>query len=219
MNFPNPFDLEPMPEPPKVDGEPVVNNSPNAGNNSAAEQGLEIPSGWKPTAAEPVPVVRCRATSTTSGERCKRWSIRGTTVCQTHGGRLPNVVEHSQAVVESARLRLMGMTEQAIDVLEELLQPGTGEAIRMKAVENVLNRAGIKEATEFKVEVTNTGSPSDDVFKKLQIMRDRSEAQKREEEEAEAARLAEEENIIDVEEEFIEVIDFANEPTVSPENS
>lgn len=169
----NPFDENTMPEAPSLDDEPPVNNSSNAGKNSAAEQGVEIPSGWKPTASEPVPVVRCRATSTTTGERCKRWSIRGTTVCQTHGGRLPSVIEHSQAVVESARLRLFGLAEQAVDVLEDLSAPGTSDQIRLKAAELILNRAGLKDAVELKVEVTDNRSPSEDILKKLQIMRDR----------------------------------------------
>lgn len=172
MTLYNPFDESTMPEAPSIDDEPV-NRSPNAGKNSAAEQGVEIPSGWKPTVENPVPVVRCKATSTTSGERCKRWSIRGTTVCQSHGGRLPNVIEHSQAVVESARLRLFGLAEQAVDVLEDLSQPGTSDAIRLKAAELILNRAGLKDAVELKVEVTQGVSPSEDILKKLSIMRDR----------------------------------------------
>jgi hypothetical protein len=138
--------------------------------------------GWKPTACdEPVPVVRCQATSTTTGERCKRWSIRGTTVCQSHGGRLPSVVEHSQAVVESARLRLFGLAEQAVDVLEDLSKPGTSDQIRLKAAELILNRAGLKDAVELKVEVTDNRDPSEDILKKLQIMRDRITASEREE--------------------------------------
>lgn len=170
----NPFDENTMPEAPSIDDDNgSVNNSSNAGKNSAAEQGVEIPMNWKPTIDEPVPVVRCKATSTTTGERCKRWSIRGTTVCQTHGGRLPSVIEHSQAVVESARLRLFGLAEQAVDVLEDLSQPGTSDAIRLKAAELILNRAGLKDAVELKVEVTQGQSPSEDILKKLSIMRDR----------------------------------------------
>lgn len=177
----NPFAPNDMPEPPSLDDEEPVNNSRNAGKNSAAEQGLEIPMGWKPTASEPVPVVRCTANASTTGERCKRWSIRGTTVCAKHGGQLPSVIEHSNAVVESARMNLMGMAEDAVDVIRELLQPGTSEQVRLKAAENVLNRTGIKEAIEMKVEVTNAASPSEDILKKLEIMRERVIASQAEE--------------------------------------
>jgi hypothetical protein len=191
----NPFDPNNMPEPPLIDGEERTSNSSNAGKNSAAEQGLEVPMGWKPTAKEPVPVVRCKAMSTTTGERCKRWSIRGTTVCQSHGGRLPNVVEHSQAVVESARMNLMGMTEDAVEVIRELLQAGTAEAVRLKAAENVLNRSGIKEAMDVKVEVDHRASPSEGILQSLQTMRERFEKEKREAEEAEQEILEAEEII------------------------
>lgn len=179
----NPFSQNDMPEPPSLDDETPVSKSPSAGKTSAAEQGLEIPMGWKPTASEPVPVVRCTANASTTGERCKRWSIRGTTVCAKHGGQLPSVIEHSNAVVESARMNLMGMAEDAVDVIRELLQPGTSEQVRLKAAENVLNRTGIKEAIEMKVEVTNAASPSEDILKKLEIMRERVIASQAEEEE------------------------------------
>lgn len=206
----NPFDTDSMPEPPSLDGEPV-NNSPSAGKNSAAEQGLEIPMGWKPTRDEPVPVVRCKATSTTSGERCKRWSIRGATVCASHGGRLPNVVEHSAAVVEAARMDLMGLAGDAVEVIRNfLLEPGTTEAVRLKAAENVLNRTGIKEALEMRIEVDNKVSPSEAIFESLQTMRERVEKQRAEEVEAEL----EFEEVIDADEN-----DSQTEPIATPENS
>jgi hypothetical protein len=198
MSIPNPFDPDTaIPEVPDLHPEPV-NNSRNAGKNSAAEQGLEIPMGWKPTIAEPVPVVRCTATSTTTGERCKRWSIRGTTICQTHGGRLPNVVEHSQAVVESARLRLFGLAEEAVDAVADLVQQGTNDAIRLKAAEMILNRTGLKDAVEIQVEVKQSANLSEEINKRLAIMRERREAA---EKEAEEAELIDEGEIVDEPEE------------------
>lgn len=171
MTISNPFDFNTMPEPPDLDDE--TSNSSNAGKNSAAEQGVEIPMDWKPTPKAPVPVVRCTARSTTSGERCKRWSIRGLTVCQSHGGRLPNLVEHSQAVVEAARMRLFGMVDDAVDGLDELIQQGTSPAIRLKAIEMVLNRTGLKDAVEVNVEVNHNVSASEEINKKLSMIRER----------------------------------------------
>ena len=207
----NPFDPDTMPEAPAIDGEEPVNRSYNAGKNSAAEQGLEIPMNWKPTNDAPIPVVRCKATSTTSGERCKRWSIRGATVCASHGGRLPNVVEHSAAVVEAARMDLMGLAGDAVEVIRNfLLEPGTTEAVRLKAAENVLNRTGIKEALEMRIEVDNKVSPSEAIFDSLQTMRERAEKQRAEEAEAEL----EFEEVIDAEEDSSQT-----EPSATPENS
>jgi hypothetical protein len=194
MPFANQDDV---PEVPDLHPEPV-NNSPSAGKNSAAEQGLEIPMGWKPTVSEPVPVVRCKATSTTTGERCKRWSIRGTTVCQTHGGRLPSVVEHSQAVVEAARFRLFGLAEEAVDAVADLVQQGTNDAIRLKAAEMILNRTGLKDAVEITVEVKESSNLSEEINKRLAIMRERREAA---EKEAEEAELVDEGEIVDEPEE------------------
>ncbi|QFG12130.1 Hypothetical Protein OBI_RACECAR_290 [Arthrobacter phage Racecar] len=172
----NPF----APQPP--DEAVPENNSPNAGKNSAAEQGLEIPMGWKPTVNEPIPVVRCTGTSSTTGQRCKKWSLRGSDKCTRHGAQLPNVREHADAVVESARLRIFGLADEAVDVLEELLKPGTSEAIRLKAAENILNRGGIKEAMEIKVEHSNA-SAVEEISKRLNVMRERIEAANAEEEE------------------------------------
>lgn len=211
MQILNPFDQLTMPEPPSIDDEVAESRSPSAGKTSAAEQGLEIPMGWKPTAAEPVPVVRCTANASTTGERCKRWSIRGTTVCAKHGGQLPTVQEHSNAVVEAARMNLMGMAEDAVDVLRELIQPGTSEAVRLKAAENILNRTGIKEALDINVEVTNKVSPSEAIFESLQTMRERVEKQRAEEAEAEELEF---EEILDADEN-----DSQTEPIASPENS
>jgi hypothetical protein len=194
MSLPMPFaNQDDIPEVPDLHPEPV-NNSPSAGKNSAAEQGLEIPMGWKPTVSEPVPVVRCKATSTTTGERCKRWSIRGTTVCQTHGGRLPSVVEHSQAVVEAARFRLFGLAEEAVDAVADLVQQGTNDAIRLKAAEMILNRTGLKDAVEIQVEVKQSANLSEEINKRLAIMRERREAA---EKEAEEAELIDEGEIVD----------------------
>lgn len=189
----NPFNPNELPQAPRLDDEEPVSASPSAGKNSAAEQGLEVPMGWKPTAKEPVPVVRCTANASTTGERCKRWSIRGTTVCAKHGGQLPSVIEHSNAVVESARMNLMGMAEEAVDVIRELMQAGTAEAVRLKAAENVLNRSGIKEALEIKVEVDQKASPSESILQSLQTMRERFEKEK-------AEKAAAEEEILDAEE-------------------
>lgn len=151
-----------LPDPP--------NKSSNAGKNSAAEQGVEIPMGWKPSAAEPVPVVRCSAMSNTTGERCKKWSLRGTTVCVSHGARLPSVSAHAEAVVDAARLRLMGLADSAVDVLEDLIQKGTNEQIRLKAAENVLNRVGIRDGMDLSVEVKHTVSASDSIADRLKSM-------------------------------------------------
>ena len=147
-------------------------SSNSAGKTSAAEQGLEVPMGWKPTVSEPVPVVRCHGTNR-EGNRCGRWSLRGAQHCVKHGGQLPNYRDHSQAVVESARLELMNMADQAVDVVNDLLiRPGVQDQIRLKAAETVLNRVGLKEAEQINVEVTHK-SNADDIRERLKAISDR----------------------------------------------
>jgi len=197
MSFGNPFENL-MPQPPVMEGEeesPRQVQALNAGNNSAAEQGSNIPTAWKPTMDKPVPVVRCTATKR-DGERCGRWSIRGGTVCKVHGGQLPNVIDHANAVVESARLRIYGMADDAAEVMNELIQPGIPDALRLKAAESILNRAGLKDSVDINVEVTHNEKPSEGILKSLAIMRERNEEAAR----RKAAEEAEEEEILEAEE-------------------
>ncbi len=151
-----------------------VNNSTNAGKNSALEQGVTVPSGWKPTLKQPLPVVRCTGINRNGdrkGERCGRWSIAGATVCMVHGGRLPPVKLAAERKVEAAKLRILEDSHLAVDTLFELLAKGTADNIRLGAARDILDRANIK--TGFEVEVTVNGGelPSDKIMKKLASMR------------------------------------------------
>jgi hypothetical protein len=89
-------------------------------------------------------------------------------------------------------MRLLGLADDAVEVLYDLIQPGTNEAIRLKAAENVLNRSGIKGADELKIEVSNHGSPSEGILKSLEIMRQRALAAKAELEAQESDELIDE---------------------------
>lgn len=126
-----------------------------------------VPAGWRPTVAEPVPVVRCTVIKK-DGKRCGRWSLRGATVCYAHGGRLNNVKEHADAVVEGARMRIIGLADLAIDQLEDLVQNGTAEKIRLDAARDLLDRANVKGAIDINVEVQQTESAADRMKARLQ---------------------------------------------------
>jgi tRNA A37 N6-isopentenylltransferase MiaA len=96
----------------------------------------------------PVKVIRCTEIARSTGKQCGRWALRGTNVCQKHGGSLPHVKEHAAAVVEAARLRLIGMSDQAIDVIEDLSLNATAEQVRLKASTEILDRAGVRAGVE-----------------------------------------------------------------------
>lgn len=168
MSFPA-SDLPSLPD--DYDDAPV-NRSSNAGKNSAVEQGTNIPMGWKPTVAEPVPVVRCTAplrNGPKKGEQCPNWSLRGATVCISHGGRLPNVRKHAEEVREAAKMRLLGLADMAIDALEDLAdaQGTAGPAVRLKAATEILDRAGVKGGVDVAVTHEVRANPSEEIAKRL----------------------------------------------------
>lgn len=149
---------------------PDADVAPSSGK-SPVQQGSEIPLGWKPTAAQPVPVTRCVQIKK-DGERCKAWSLRGYPKCRKHSGPgalMPdgNVNKYREAVIEAGKLQLLDMTDGALEVLHQLTQPGTGEAIRLKAATEVLDRAGIKGGFEIDINGDVTVSASDEIRKRL----------------------------------------------------
>jgi len=107
---------------------------------------LVIEEGWEPSLEAPLPTMRCVAVVDHSTmERCGRWSIRGLSECAAHAGyeSFPSVGVYADAVVEAARLRLMGMADTALDALQDLLGPDTRQNVRMRAVEVTLDRVGV----------------------------------------------------------------------------
>lgn len=144
---------------PEGDGNPR-----STGKVSPAQQGGVVPEGWKPTVAKPLPVVQCTATTRTgprAGQRCGKWSIAGATVCLSHGANLPRVKEAAQDRVEAARLRMIGLADDAIDTIEDLVTNATQENVRLKAATEILDRVGIKGAPDLTVTVEHTVSPLD----------------------------------------------------------
>lgn len=167
---------------------------------TAAGQNSNVPLNWKPTKAEPVPVVRCVQIKK-DGDRCGRWSIRGYTKCIVHSGPgalMPdgNVSKYAESVIEAARLRLIDSTDGALDVLHELTQPGSGEAIRLKAATEILDRAGIRGGFEVKVEAEIIESPAELIRKRIDELKKGADAAAKMKSDAEAAALG---DIVDAE--------------------
>lgn len=133
---------------------------------SAAAQNSNIPLSYKPTFAEPIPVVRCTATKK-DGTQCKKWSVRGSNVCIKHGAHLPQVRKAAEARVAEARTRMMGVTPDMFEILLDLTKPGVSEGVRLKAATEIMDRAGLKPGMELNVTVENVSSPLDDISKQL----------------------------------------------------
>ena len=85
---------------------------------------------------------------------CLAIPMRGGTICQTHGGRLPNVKQAAERVLADAAeivaLRLVGLTDH-----EDGQKVFIDHKVRLAASNSILDRVGIKGGTE--VEVTLPG--------------------------------------------------------------
>jgi hypothetical protein len=171
-------DLPPGQEP--EEGEPARRNI----KRSAVAQGALIPTGWKPTYRNPVPVVRChhifKDTHPKAGERCAQWSLRGSRLCWVHAGRgnLKNVEEYRQSIIEAARLRLADAVPEAMDTLFDLMANSGADNVRLKAVEMVLDRNGLKGGQEIdvKLEVTDSLNPAQTLAERLSKLKDAADA-------------------------------------------
>lgn len=83
-----------------------------------------------------------------NGDRCKNAAIRGGAVCGWHGGRAP-------AVKAKARLRLeLAADRMAKALLGIATDTNVPESVRLAAVKDALDRAGLKPATTVDLEVS-----------------------------------------------------------------
>lgn len=79
---------------------------------------------------------RCVATNA-KGERCRRFSISGSTVCKTHGGSTRAVMNKARIRLEMAANRLVGKE------LEFAFDDTKPPAVQLDAVKDSLNRVGL----------------------------------------------------------------------------
>lgn len=98
-------------------------------------------------------IVRCVA-HRMNGKQCKHAAMNGTTVCQTHGGRAPQVVNR-------ARIRIAEATDKAAKGLLDLATDTTiPEGVRLSAIKDILDRGGLGA----KQEITVSAKPYENVF-------------------------------------------------------
>jgi len=81
------------------------------------------------------------------GTPCRRSPINGASVCRAHGGAAPQVVA-------AARRRLMeGSNQMAVLLMRIAEDDATPPAVRLGAIRDVLDRAGVTSKTEIEVTV------------------------------------------------------------------
>lgn len=103
---------------------------------------------------------RCHAHAK-SGDRCKRPALKGARVCTSHGAGAPQVKA-------SARRRMLELLDPAINELERVMRHGEKDADRLRAVENILDRAGMPRKTELDVD-----GASEDLLERIMALRGR----------------------------------------------
>lgn len=88
---------------------------------------------------------RCSATGKASGERCRKYAIRGATVCASHGGAAPQV---RRAAAE----RLRALQDRAVDRIADVLETDDPK-LALDASKTVLDRTGLGPSSKTEVEI------------------------------------------------------------------
>jgi hypothetical protein len=86
---------------------------------------------FRPSLAVPLRAVQCRApvqSTDEAGRRCRKRAIIGALVCRSRGAQLPAVQQAAARTVDDAGLRLLLATEDAVVVLETLMNERQNEA-------------------------------------------------------------------------------------------
>ncbi|WP_231988633.1 HGGxSTG domain-containing protein [Mycobacterium sp. 1274761.0] len=119
-----------------------------------AEQGQKTADGrdWP---HGPTPDRRCRAHKKT-GEQCKNAAILGSTVCRFHGG----AAKHVKA---AARARLENAADLMAKQLLGIALTAEGEAVKLAAIRDALDRAGLKPPAEVVLSQGET-KPYEELF-------------------------------------------------------
>lgn len=125
---------------------------PDASNSEA----IELPNRQDTLLADN-PERRCVATNS-RGERCRKFAIYGSTVCRTHGGATKRVKEAARIRVENASNRLMGK------LIEFAFDDTKPPDVQLKAIQNSLDRAGLKPPAEVVLSQGEQPSPFEQVW-------------------------------------------------------
>lgn len=92
------------------------------------------------------PSRQCTAKAKGTGNRCGKYAIPGGTVCKNHGGA-------ASQVKNKAKLRLLEMVDPALKELNRIMLTGADDKVKLAAVKDILDRAGVPRQTETTVMV------------------------------------------------------------------
>ena len=124
-------------------------------NPSSFEPFLKWSDEWW---AERPQMKRCKA-HRRNGKQCKHPAMNGAAVCQTHGGRAPQVQLR-------AKIRLQEATDQAARYLLEMASDTLiPEGVRLSAIKDVLDRGGLGVRQTMDIEVS--AKPFEQVYEAI----------------------------------------------------
>lgn len=121
-------------------------------------EGMELPNR-QDTLLQDNPERRCAAHKR-NGEQCRKFAIYGATVCRTHGGATRHIKEAARIRVENASNRLMGK------LIEFAFDDTKPPDVQLKAIQNSLDRAGLKPPAEVTLS-QGQHKPYEDVFDQI----------------------------------------------------
>lgn len=133
--------------------------------------------GFHPTMNRPFPSMQCTGvvkSGDRAGKRCAKKAVYGATVCLSHGAQLPVVRRRAEAIVESARLKLVGTLDDATDWLVDLAENSTSDAVRLKATTEIMDRSGLKAGTDVTLTLEDTRDPAALLRERLQKLHERT---------------------------------------------
>lgn len=94
---------------------------------------------------------KCTAHNT-EGQPCGNYPIKGATVCRYHGGSAPQVREKAMA-------RILAAADPVAEEMIRIALEGESEAVRVRALADLLDRAGVGEARKLAVELAAAWAP------------------------------------------------------------
>ena len=94
-----------------------------------------------------------------NGDQCRHAAMNGTTVCQTHGGRAPQVKQKAKVRLE------MATDTNTKYLLEMAADTSIPEGVRLAAIRDALDRGGlgVKQAMEIEV----SAKPFERVYERI----------------------------------------------------